>query len=396
MKKRILGVFLCLCLVLAVLPLAASAASGLTIAGNAIDDTGYYQMTSATTVSAKLDAAPGGSNYFHWDNSSRTLTLYGVTVGGSGIRFDSLRDLTIVLAAGSVNTVTTETGSAVVHQYGNIIISGKGTLNATGQSNGSWVMDDLTIKDGATVNLVGKTGAGFMTQYRFCELIVEAGCNATFTGATYGICSQNDSSIRATIKNAKVTASGGTAAIQSAPTLEGVSAIASTNQDGSGSEAYVAANNANYKWFTTNGGSTPTTTTTKPTTVSTPKPTTVSTVKPTTVSTVKPTTVSSTKPTTVSSTKPTTVSTTESTTAPITSSSTESTVTSTSSISTADSTTKTSAVTATSSTQQNKTDRHGTSNSASGNMLWLWIVLGVAGLGIVVTVIVLVKKKTAK
>ena len=111
MKKRILGVFLCLCLILAVLPTTVSAASGLTIAGNAIDNTGYYQMTSATTVSAKLDAAPS-SNYFHWDNNTRTLTLYGVTVGGSGIRFSGLRNLTIVLAEGSVNTVTNESGAS--------------------------------------------------------------------------------------------------------------------------------------------------------------------------------------------------------------------------------------------------------------------------------------------
>jgi hypothetical protein len=255
MKKRILSTILCLCLILAVLPMTVSAASGLTVAGNAIDSTGYYQMTSATTVSEKLDAAPS-SNYFHWDNNTRTLTLYGVTVGGSGIRFNSLRDLTIVLAEGSVNTVTTDTGSAVVHENGNMIISGKGTLNAIGQSNGSWVMDDLTIKEGATINLVGKTGAGFMTQYRFCELIIEAGCNATFTGATYGFCSQNGSSIRTTIKNANVTASGGTAAIQSAPTLEGVSATASVNQNGSDPVAYVASNNADYKWFSAKAGST--------------------------------------------------------------------------------------------------------------------------------------------
>lgn len=397
MKKKVLCAFICLCLTLAILPMAAFAASGLTIAGNAIDDTGYYQMTSATTVSEKLDTAPN-SNYFHWDNNTRTLTLYGVTVGGNGIRFSGLRNLTIVLAEGSVNTVTTDTGSAVVHENGNMIISGKGALNATGQSNGSWVMDDLTIKEGATVNLVGKTGAGFMTQYRFCELIIEAGCNATFTGATYGFCSQNGSSIITTIKNANVTASGGTAATQSAPTLEGVSATASVNQDGSDPVAYVASNNADYKWFSAKAGSTPTTTT-KPTTVPTTVSTTVSTtLKPTAVSTVttsvSTTTVSTTAPT-ITTTAPVSDPTTEPTTAPVTDSSTESTAASTSTTSTAASTTLPTSAATNAPTAAPTTDSDAP-ESQPDNMLWLWIVLGVAGLGIVAVVIVLMKKKTAK
>lgn len=398
MKKKVLCALICLCLTLSILPLAASAASGLTIAGNAIDDTGYYQMTSATTVSAKLDAAPGGSDYFHWNASSLTLTLYGVTVGGNGIRFSGLRNLTIVLAEGSVNTVTTDTGSAVVHENGNMIISGKGALNATGQSNGSWVMDDLTIKEGATVSLVGKTGAGFMTQYRFCELIVEAGCNVTCTGATYGICSQNGPSINTTIKNANVTASGGTAAIQSAPTLEGVSATASANQNGSNPVTYEKLNNANYKWFSAKVSSAPTTPTTVPTTVpttatTTAKPTTTvpTTAKPTTTvpTTIKPTTTVA--PTTTVTTGSsvvvtTTIPATDPTTAPMDTSTTEPTV--------ASSTVTTPAPTTVPSNDSVPSDT--VTEPASGGSAWLWIVLGVAGLGIVVAMVIALKKKSAK
>ena len=70
MKAKVLSAILCLCLILAILPVTASAAGNLKVGGNEISDTGYYQMTSLTTVSEKMDEAPAGSNYFHWDNSN--------------------------------------------------------------------------------------------------------------------------------------------------------------------------------------------------------------------------------------------------------------------------------------------------------------------------------------
>lgn len=149
------------------------------------------------------------------------------------------------MTSGFTNAVTSD---------GSVTIKGSGTLNATGATNGIQADYTVSITDGATVNAIGTSGMGIFISYAWNYLdglrIESDAASVTISGTTYGVGYANTSTLAPPeINSLNVTVTGGTAAFQVAPALNGVGAKASGNINGTASETYVSANLSNYKWF---------------------------------------------------------------------------------------------------------------------------------------------------
>ena len=267
MKKRILSVWMALCMVLSLAPtMAFAAASEVKVAGIVLAVPAYYSVSDGSTVT-KLDARPeeGETGYVHWDRSKSILTLYGVTIDGgdanSGIYANG--DFTIILAKNTVNTVTSGFTNAITCDNGSVTIKGAGELNATGKTNGIETMYAVTIEDGANVTVTGNNGSGIVhypTIFSRDDDPVKIGTDVTavINGKEYGITNRKcDGGGAPVIESINVTITGGTAAFGrfpdgKTPTLgSGVSAKASENIDGSNPVAYKTDTYSIYRWFKT-------------------------------------------------------------------------------------------------------------------------------------------------
>ena len=260
MKKRILSMLLCICMVCTLLPVKAWAAAGdhadkIKVAGTELTATGYYDVSDLGTMLEAAPASPSSNGYVHWDSSTGTLTLYGATIDGgdssSGIYAN--QNYTIMLSENTVSNVTSGFTNAVTSD-GSVTIKGSGTLNAIGATNGIDADYTVSITDGATVNAIGTNGMGIFISlsYSYWDgLKIESdAASVTIAGKTYGVGYANTSTLAPPeIKSPNVTVTGETAAFQIAPTLNGVGAKASNNFNGDAPETYDSAKLSNYKWF---------------------------------------------------------------------------------------------------------------------------------------------------
>ncbi len=260
MKKRIISMLLCICMVCTLLPVTTWAAADdhadkIKVAGTELTTTGYYDVSDLATKLESAPASPGSNGYVHWESTTGILTLYGATIDGgdsSGIYAD--QNFTIVLSENTVSTVTSKLTNALTCDRGSITIKGPGKLNATGATNGIRADYTVSITDGATVNVIGENDMGIFISLSYSYWdglrIENDAASVTITGKTYGVGYANTHTFSPPeIKCPNVTVTGETAAFQIAPTLNGVDAKASGSINGNDPEPYNVTNLNSYKWF---------------------------------------------------------------------------------------------------------------------------------------------------
>ena len=193
----------------------------ITVAGtNVVDGTNVtYWLCDAENGTITGEGADESNYQVKYDPATTTITLNGATIGGNGIRRDdSYDDYNVVLAEGTTNRVTSVTGSALACAYGSIVISGAGSLNATGAANGIWADCSVTITDGANVTATGLNGCGIFSDSSFDTIYIKNGATAILSGSTYGIGGYAD----VEIDNASATVTGDTAAFKSSYAIGGI------------------------------------------------------------------------------------------------------------------------------------------------------------------------------
>lgn len=221
--KKVLSTLLVFAMLLTLMPgftLTASAwadshAVWVKVAGVELHSTGYYGISDLGTMSEEAPTSDAGG-YVHWESTTGTLTLYGATVNGgnsaSGIYANE--NFTIILAEGTVNTVTSDLTNAITGD-GSITIKGPGTMNATGAANGIYGRYTINVDEGATINVTGNNGCGILNgpPNNWSDRVSIKDSFATITGSTYGIgCEYNRA--YPVISNANVTITGGTAVFE--------------------------------------------------------------------------------------------------------------------------------------------------------------------------------------
>ena len=213
--KPTMAMLMAVVMLCGMLPATVFAATDVvTVAGtNIVDGTNVtYWLCDVENGTITGEGADESNYQVKYDPATSTVTLNGATIGGDGIRRDDrYNSYNIVLAEGTTNRVTSVTGSALACAYGSIVISGAGSLNATGAANGIWADRSVTITDGANVTATGLNGFGLYSDSFFETVGITNGATAILSGSTYGIGGNAD----VKIDNASVTVTGDTAAFES-------------------------------------------------------------------------------------------------------------------------------------------------------------------------------------
>ena len=249
MKKKILSVLLCLCMVMALLPTTALAASGapstIYICGMPLTNGDCLTDNDATSATAYTNGDPYVALYqdgiLHLNGLNKTYA--GVAEGNRALNW-IYYDLVIELAEGSVNTLVDTNYGAINGASGpSLTIQGNGTLNVTGGTNGIWVWEDVVIQDGATVNVIGNgttnTGgvhhAGICTNASGHGLTIKQGTNVTISGEGYGVSADNTATGLFTVLGGNLVIRGKNAALHKLDSnFAGNTVYVSSNFDGSG------------------------------------------------------------------------------------------------------------------------------------------------------------------
>ena len=149
MKKRLLSILLCLCMVMTLLPTVAFADTP----EEATESADF--TTDPDTALELLNQYKTGEADSAWNNSTNTLTLNGINFAtGAATALKLPDDTTIVLAEGTTNTVISNYGDANrtygVYASSKLTIKGKGTLIAKGGAfkKGSYGIMSLTLLTG--------------------------------------------------------------------------------------------------------------------------------------------------------------------------------------------------------------------------------------------------------
>ena len=145
MRRKILSLVLCFCMVLSLLPMSALAAGPSVTIGDVSLTSSKYYTVSGTTVT-ELDSAPdsGGYLYYTLDGTNATLAVTG--------------DVTFTKAAGQINPILLITGCTLT-----LTGSGNLTLSATRGSavygdDGSLVTNDYTGNINFTAEPISASG----------------------------------------------------------------------------------------------------------------------------------------------------------------------------------------------------------------------------------------------
>ena len=265
MKKRILSVLLCLCMVMALLPTTAlatvpsTAPTEVYICGMTLTDGKCLASNTATSATDYT----GGNDYvaLYQDGILHLKGLdksYAGEAGGNralnwNYSRNGAHDLVIELAEGSVNKLVDTNYGAIngASGYGSdgpsLTIQGKGTLNVTGKTNGIWVWTDVVIQDGATVNVTGNgtTNSGSTHHAGICTnasshgLTIKQGTNVTISGEGFGVSADNSATGLFTVLGGNLVIRGKTAALHKlASNFAGNTVYVSNNFDGSGETAW--------------------------------------------------------------------------------------------------------------------------------------------------------------
>ena len=229
--KRFLSVLLCLCMIATMMPayvLGANpnAPAWIKILGMELTDGDYLASNDATTVSEDYT---DGDEYVALYKDG-VLVLNGLDIVNEESSVDSDRclywdydasgndDLVVELVEGTTNTMVDETVAAVNGASGfsdgpSLTIQGKGTLNITGATYGIWVWQDIVIKNGAIVNIVGETKSGISNNSSAGSIIIKQGTTVNVSGYEYGVSSDNSATGNFIVQGGNLTVKGNTAAV---------------------------------------------------------------------------------------------------------------------------------------------------------------------------------------
>ena len=262
MKKRILSVLLCMCMVLTLIPGIAMAETGsapetIRICDMPLGNGDYIASNEDLTV---CEDYTEGTQYvalykdgvLYLNGIDIVNNPGGVAEGGETDRaiywsYSSYgkHALVIELVEGTTNNVTDEKWAAINGASGwsgdgpSLTIQGKGTFNITGGSYGIWVWKDIIIQNGATVNVVGETKGGISNNDSTGQIIVKQGTNVTASGAEYGVSSDNSATGKFVIQGGKLTVKGNTAAVNKVkPDFEGNTVYVSNDVTGEGNAVW--------------------------------------------------------------------------------------------------------------------------------------------------------------
>ena len=225
MKKRLLSILLCLCMVLALLPAAALADSStapelIKIGGIELTDGKCLTTNEATTATAYtagdsyVALYKDGVLYLNGLNITKDTQCVWWNYNSSG-----KHNLTIELVEGTSNTLVRTNGAAINGENGGasgpcLTVRGNGTLNVTGSSYGIWVWEDVIIEGGAAVNATGTNKAGVSNNNTNGGIVVKQGASLTTIGGEYGVESDNGNNGSLSVLGGSFTAIGGTAALE--------------------------------------------------------------------------------------------------------------------------------------------------------------------------------------
>lgn len=174
MKKRLLSIFLSVCLLLLLLPLSAFAVdTGVQIGTTVLSDGVYYTVSSNNgfAIVQETDAASKGSDYLYYSVSGgiRTLMVHGdVVLDSAGPPVLSITDCTLTLSGdgnlsmtgGSVPTVYGVSANLVTSGYtGNLSFVSAGTVAVAGCENVTVeTTGDLTVTGGGSAPALYASG----------------------------------------------------------------------------------------------------------------------------------------------------------------------------------------------------------------------------------------------
>ena len=293
MRKHILRILLCLCMVLTLFPTEVLNAGGL---GGAAAAFAHYIIVGGVTLNAGTPYLANGAStasadqptsggYVHFDAGTDTLTLHDASINGAANGTNNygiyaLDNLTIVLEGSNSITAYDATcddfytdwrgDSKGIYVYDSALtISGTGSLTISsgkGCSSYGIYANGVTIKDGAEVKAFAGCADASAPDGAFyscgiyssepCSISGDANVTAV-GGAIEGTASGG--SVRSIgisvacwnigINGARVTATGNTQAINSAPAVTDCTITAATDVLGNDVVAYVGTNMSTYKYI---------------------------------------------------------------------------------------------------------------------------------------------------
>lgn len=207
MRKRFFGTLgaMCMAMLLAPITVNAAPAESVEIAGLTLDaGAPYYHNGGNGAVGTVDNIADGANATFDAETGTLTLNNLHVETEQNGIYWaldsqNNKHDVIIILEEDSTNIVTSTNETGILGYNGyvtgrgpSVTIEGSGSLTVTGKTTGIRAWNSVIIQDGATV---------------------------TASGETYGIGrARYGGSIK--IQEGTVTATGGTAALETEPTCE--------------------------------------------------------------------------------------------------------------------------------------------------------------------------------
>ena len=284
MRKRILSILLCLCMVLSFLPTMVFVASAdetdsILVGGVSLTVSKPYLANGASAASADR---PTSGGYAFFDAAGGTLTLHDAVISGAANGTDnyviySLDDLTIILEGNSSITAhdaslddffTTQRGDSkgIFVNGSSLTVSGNGRLTVTGGKGASSYgiyAEGVTVKDGADVRAyAGCADANAPGLYfyscgiysgREASCSIYGGANVTAIGGETESASARSIVIYAgrslSVNGSDMTAAGNTQALTPAPTVTGCTVAAATDVLGNNGAAYSSANISSYKYI---------------------------------------------------------------------------------------------------------------------------------------------------
>lgn len=279
MKKRILSIFLCVCLISVLFPTTvfADSPTSVTVGGVTLTSDTPYLANGASVASADRPSLVG---YAFFDAVGGTLTLHDAVISGAASDTDNygiyaLDDLTIMLEGNNSITAndaslddffTTWRGDSkgIFVNGSDLTVSGSGSLTVTGGKGASSYgiyAEGVTVKDGAEVQAYagcadasapggalyscGIYSWGTCSFFGGAKVTARGGETESTSARSMGICAWRS----LTVNGADLTATGNTQAMTPAPTVTGCTVTAATDVLGNDVAAYSSANISSYKYI---------------------------------------------------------------------------------------------------------------------------------------------------
>lgn len=133
--------------------------------------------------------------------------------------YNGKHDLVIELVEGSINTLVDNYDSAINGYRGSsggpsVIVQGNGTINIDGEDFGFWVWQNITIQNGATVNVTGGN-SGISNNTSRGKIVIKPGTNVNISGGKYGVKTDNYDRGTFYVEGGTITVKGNTSAVYS-------------------------------------------------------------------------------------------------------------------------------------------------------------------------------------